>query len=545
MNIDYLLASHGFGGKKSKDKIPPPNVIGFSANTVGNDIKLTWTNPKDSDFVGVVVVRKEGSFPTDTHDGSVIFKDMGTSYIDKNVIKAKYWYYRAFAYDFDNNINKEDSQTTKSIVKGSQETPPAPTLSSKSYDTVTLVKNTSYEYKVDNGNWQDNNVFSNLTPDTSYTFYQRKKGNEFYNPSNTSSGLSVQTLKPPYKTMTAVIDQANSNPLTCITYEDDASGMTKGSSEWDKFFGAKLVLFKDGKEVRELKDNELNSLSQNDGDVMVKFKRMGLNIKTVGDKVYVSMTDNPNDINFKYYAHTRGTTRKEAFYLGAYLGFLDGNKLRSLTNKKPQDNTSINSSRTYAQANGSGYDLCGFYQLTFLQAMYVLKYGNLDAQTAIGKGLTGGDENTTNTTGATNGKGIDYGTTSDTQQMRFQFIEDFYGNRIWAIDGIVTDSSGMFCVSFDKFNSNGNGYFNLQLKALNNGGFVSRVCGSNMLGFLPTKIQGSASTYYSDVSYTYSNSNLFFGGFSGLGSNAGAFFCYFSFYNGYFSWHLAARLMYL
>ena len=51
------------------------------------------------------------------------------------------------------------------------------------------------------------------------------------------------------KVMTVVIDQSNSNPETCITYADDAVGMTSGSSEWDDFFGHYPCLFKNGVEV--------------------------------------------------------------------------------------------------------------------------------------------------------------------------------------------------------------------------------------------------------------------------------------------------------
>lgn len=355
--------------------------------------------------------------------------------------------------------------------------------------------------------------------------------------------VKEESIKP--RIMTAVIDQSNSNPLTCITYEDDAKMMEKGSAEWDKFFGTKLVLFKNGKEVRDLQDAELDNLKPEDGDVMVKFKRMGLNIKTVGDKVYVSMTDNPNDSNFKYYAHTRGTARKEAFYLGAYLGFLDGNKLRSVTNKKPQEYKSITDFRTYAQANGSGYDLCGFYQLTFLQAMYVLKYGNLDSQTAIGKGLTSGSNTIANNTGATNGKGIDYGTSSDTQQMRFQFIEDFYGNRLWAIDGIATDSSCRLYTATDNFNSNRSGYLDTGLNGPDDGGYLTKVFGTSELGFITKIFGGSTSTYYSDYSHTFAGYFLFFGGYSNDDADAGAFYCSLYYDTSEVRWFLAARLMYL
>lgn len=348
-----------------------------------------------------------------------------------------------------------------------------------------------------------------------------------------------------FKTMTAVIDQSNSNPLTCITYEDDARLMEKGSKAWDDFFGAKLVLVKDGKEVRDLKDEELSGLTEADGDVMVKFKRMGLRINIVGDKVYVSMTDNPNSPDFKYYAHSRGDAARDAFYLGAYLGYNQDGKLRSVTGKKPIENSHITNYRTLAQANGKGYDLCGFYQLTFLQAAYVLKYGNLDSQTALGQGLVSGGQNATNTTGATNGKGVDFGSTSSSEQMRFQYIEDFWGNRYWAIDGVATDGSCTIFTATDNFNNNRNGYLNSGIKGSNSGGYLKEVFGISELGFLGKEFGGSTSTYYADYSNTRSNYFLFFGGCAGGGLSAGAFRCslYYGASEAY--WRLGARLMFI
>ena len=254
-----------------------------------------------------------------------------------------------------------------------------------------------------------------------------------------------------YITMTAVIDQNNSDPLACISYEDDAKGMTKGSPEWDKFFDTKLVLFKDGKEVRELKDEELNSLSPDDGDVMAKFSRKGLNIRTVNNKVYVSMTDNPNNPDFKYYAHSRGEEARDAFYLGAYLGYEQNGKLRSIKGVIPTGNKNIGTFRTIAQANGTGYEQLAFYQWTFLQAMYVLKYGNLDSQKALGKGLTGGSDY--KNTGYTNGRGINYGTSNNTEQMRFQYVEDLWGNKPQWLDGVMTGESGKMQTGTTGFNN--------------------------------------------------------------------------------------------
>lgn len=337
------------------------------------------------------------------------------------------------------------------------------------------------------------------------------------------SELKPEAFIPP-KVMTAVIDQNNPDSLACITYEDDAKGMSKGSPEWDKFFGTKLVLFKDGKEVRELKDEELNSLSPDDGDVMAKFSRKGLNIKTVDNKVYVSMTDNPNNSDFTYYAHNRGEEARDAFYLGAYLGYEQNGKLRSIKGVIPTGRKTIDDFRTIAQASGKGYEQLAFYQWTFLQAMYVLKYGNLDSQKALGKGLTGGSGY--KNTGYTNGRGINYGTSSDTEQMRFQYIEDMWGNKLQWIDGIMFETNGTMKTNTDDFNDMGSDYKSYSLGTNEHiNGFIVTVQGNNELGFIPKTIGGYNYTHYSDYSYMLgtAGSVAYAGGCYIADSNAGAF----------------------
>lgn len=193
MNIDYLLQAHGFGGRVSKDKVPPPKVIGFTVTKDGENAKMTWTNPIDTDFVGVVIVKKLKSYPTSAADGEVIYKGDGTSYTDTNVKKAEYVYYRAFSYDFDNNYNTKDGQTGSILVKGTLSAPNAPTLKSVTYDTVELNTSSGLEYSKDGSSWQTSGVFSGLRDGTTYTFYARRVGNSFYYTSPKSSGLSVTT----------------------------------------------------------------------------------------------------------------------------------------------------------------------------------------------------------------------------------------------------------------------------------------------------------------------------------------------------------------
>lgn len=345
----------------------------------------------------------------------------------------------------------------------------------------------------------------------------------------------------PPKVMTAVIDQANSNPLTCITYEDDAKMMEKGSPEWDDFFQSRLVLFKDGKEVRELEDGELNGLKPEDGDVMVRFPRKGLRIKTVGEKVYVSMTNVKDDPNFKYYAHSRGDKERKNFYLGAYLGVEESGKLRSITGKTPTGNKTIGDFRTIAQANGVGYEQLAFYQWTFLQAMYVLKYGNLDSQTALGKGNTSGS-NCDKATGETNGKGIDFGNTDVKTKVRFQWVEDFFGTKYQWLDGFKTESGKMW-TGTDKFSNEKTNY--KEYKAYETTwAYPKSVIGNTEQGFIVKESGASESTHYINYQIVKDNSFAFVGSGANDG-NAGVFSVTAHYPASIYLGNVGARLMFL
>ena len=180
---------------------------------------------------------------------------------------------------------------------------------------------------------------------------------------NTNVANRTKGTPQPFRTMTVRIDLANSNPSSCITYQDDAVGMTAKSSDWDNFFGHYPVLLKNGVEVGKLNPNNFAQFedgsaaditSGDAGDVMIAFPRRGVKISTSGDILTISMTDDPDNSDFTYYAHTRGTTRKEVFYLGAYKGYVASSKLRSLSGKAPTASQTIGTFRTQAHANGTG-----------------------------------------------------------------------------------------------------------------------------------------------------------------------------------------------
>lgn len=374
-------------------------------------------------------------------------------------------------------------------------------------------------------------TINNLTNGETYYFALFPYSTEGVVNTNEENRLSGSPQS--FRVMTVVIDQSNSNPSTCVTYADDATSMTAGSSEWDSFFGHYPCLFKDGVEVGRLNPNDFTKFedgtsaditSGSAGDVMIAFPKLGYKISTSGDIVTVSMTDNPNAEGYCYLAHTRGTTVKDVFYLGAYKGYITSSKLRSLSGKTPTVDTTIGNFRTQAQANGSGYDQSAFNQLVFRQCMYLLKYKNLDSQTAVGYGYANGNSASI-ATGGTNAKGMDYGETTGKLQMKLFGLEDFWGN-VWEfIDGIYSDSSRNILTATENFNDTGSGYTNQGASGFSSdtGGYMSKVQGTSEKGFVLKEANGSATTYYSDYAGVYASRLASFGGAWGNGARAGAF----------------------
>lgn len=369
-----------------------------------------------------------------------------------------------------------------------------------------------------------------------------------------------------YQTMTAIINWGtNSNPNTTVTYADDAVGMT--AEQWDEFFGHYPVLFKDGKEVGKLDRNnyslfEDGSLadieSGKSGDVMIAFPRRGLKMTKANNQITISMTNDPDNPDFKYYAHQRGSVQKNVFYIGAFKGYKDDdNKLRSLSDKAPTANITIGTARTYAHNNGSGYEQSAFYQLMFRQCAYVLKFGSLNSQTKVGKGLVSASAKVN--TGGANAYGMDSEIikasnpsymTDGKHQVKCLGVEDFWGNIYEWIDGIATDSSNPINIltNTDNFQDNGkgDGYISTPSgMSGGNGGWLKEPQGNTEAGFAFKAGGGSSTTYFSDSAFLYGGAVAYFGGSWADGVDAGAFRLRVAYSASVSSGGVSARLMYL
>ena len=383
---------------------------------------------------------------------------------------------------------------------------------------------------------------------------------------NGSEYTWISAAQSVYKKMTAIIDLSNSNPGTCVSYADDAIGMT--ADQWDSFFGHYPCLFKDGMEVEVLDRNDFSKFSNgrtaditsgNAGDVMIAFPRRGLKISKSGSKVTISMTDDPNNPDFKYYAHQRGDTRKEVFYMGAYKGYHDGSSLRSLSGKVPTANITIGTARNYARANGSGYEQSAFYQLLFRQCAYILKYGSLDSQTAVGRGYVDDQDMYpyTGKTGEANAYGMDCEKIRQTNpnymtdgkhHVKCFGVEDFWGAIYEWIDGLVTDTSNPrnILTNTDNFQDDGKGKGYMSTPSgisSSASGYMKEPQGNTEAGFVIKAGSGSSSTYFADYAYLYGGYVASAGGSWDDGDYAGAFFLYVSRSASDSYAYVAARLM--
>ncbi|MFH1661832.1 MAG: fibronectin type III domain-containing protein [Candidatus Falkowbacteria bacterium] len=89
----------GGGGGEVSDTTAPSRPYEFNAIPADAQIILTWTNPRDTDFVRVLIVRKQGSSPTSKDDGDVIYEGTKEEYTDVGLDNNKMYYYSIFAYD--------------------------------------------------------------------------------------------------------------------------------------------------------------------------------------------------------------------------------------------------------------------------------------------------------------------------------------------------------------------------------------------------------------------------------------------------------------
>ncbi|MEK7566211.1 MAG: peptidoglycan-binding protein, partial [Patescibacteria group bacterium] len=95
----------GGGGGASIDTTPPSVPSNTKISMSGNRVVITWSNPTDTDFRGITIIRKQGSSPTSRTDGNIIYNNNLQNFID-SIDSTKTFYYALYSYDANNNYSQ-------------------------------------------------------------------------------------------------------------------------------------------------------------------------------------------------------------------------------------------------------------------------------------------------------------------------------------------------------------------------------------------------------------------------------------------------------
>lgn len=134
-------------------------------------------------------------------DGCEYSKD-GTTWQSSNVFEGlscgtEYTFYQRYKETTTTYAGNSSAAVVIKTDKGTQTKPSAPTLLSKTHNSITLTAISGYEYSLDAVNWQTSNVFTGLNPQTNYSFFQRKAENDKYYASATSDQVFISTSNAP------------------------------------------------------------------------------------------------------------------------------------------------------------------------------------------------------------------------------------------------------------------------------------------------------------------------------------------------------------
>ncbi|WP_462424437.1 hypothetical protein [Fusobacterium ulcerans] len=218
-------------------------------------------------------------------------------------------------------------------------------------------------------------------------------------------------------------------------------------------------------------------------------------------------------------------------YLSRYEGSYDGTSVVSLSEKSPYASTSQGTFRDRCRnGRNTNWNMLTFEQISMLQCLYIVEFGDLNSQAVLGQGRT--STTSASATGTCNALGMRSGRISDdaNENVCYRGLEDFYGNTWDFIDGfMITDMGYHYTNDPSKFgNLSAMTLFpkNLNFKIEN--GYVDKmevIDGYEHL-LIPYGTTGSATTYYCDHFWSHETgkeNTAFFGGAWGYGAFCGCF----------------------
>ena len=382
-----------------------------------------------------------------------------------------------------------------------------------------------------------------LTADTTYYF----RAYTYDTTGNANKETTGQIVSAKYIVATIygfAVDETNSNPSTCVTYIENAVGMTPASNGASfKFDGGSWLDVYPFNAIRPVNlddygnvEHELNPKNflqdvdgitnySNDVRVCIEIPPVYWKFTKTANGYEVRWSDVKIDNDYQALAHERGGVLKGNLYVSAYEGFVENSKLLSITGKTPTVTTQRSAFITSAKAVGSGFDIMNFHTVTLLQILFVTMFKTLDSQTALGRGIS--NRSSLGNTGIANTVGMYYGNPAgNTAAVKFMGIENLWGNAAqWLYGARVTGGTRCSILGNEVLTSGEGTQYSEKYTFATTGtgtvmaGYMNEVAGTQIGAFLPKGVQsdnGSSSTYYCDhvgnFDSTTSTQDMYYGG---------------------------------
>lgn len=369
--------------------------------------------------------------------------------------------------------------------------------------------------------------------------------------------LILRTHKAGSKIATGVIgvriNLNDSNPATRCEYTDDLEGLTPAS--WTATTNGKIassnpvltmirkvcnfrschIAAGDNKVYKYLRPDDWRyyedgssaaaNMASTGYNTFTEFPHFFISIVKQGSYLYVRAANKKIDNTFSDWPFRYNGTVRERHYIGSFLCDVDGNKMHSRANIAPAVSVSMANFRTYARAQGTGYDMWMFSSLVILQVLYLMAFCHTNSQEAVCPGYTGGS--------AKQNTGLNYNAAygefyrsdvSATSRFRIFGIEDLWGNLYEYCSNIFTVGTTLYVTDYNTADNAGSTLATKTFSA-NYGGYIQTVMGETYFPFVVAEggASGSATTYYCDYGAVYSGCVAVSGGSWSYGAYAGVF----------------------
>lgn len=457
----------------------------------GTEVTLQWQDPDNTIIDGLtlsswdrtIIVRKQGSYPTDETDGDVILVNSDrnaydlTGYVDELPDSENEYFYRAFPISVNGAVNldpenKFGNKVYEFIINPNDSNPATRVKYAGENVNFKPAKMNFTTGVFDYGDWESAFFMGLFKP---CMLYNAAAGSD-------KNGTVMEYLDPNNYGLTIDGDASHVADTSC-----NANAMVEIGQIW----------------IKEWVDSE--------------------------GKQHIQIASEQIDSSFDCYTHIKKDgTYNDYVYRAMFDGCNISNKIRSLSGQGLCKNVAGNTQITYAKANGDYWNVDEYAMRRLINYLLILIGKTTDMQGTFGNGAYTGSENGQISSGQANTKGMFYGQTANGVVKVFH-IENWWGN-IWKITNGCIQKSGKLLYKMcegthdgstvENYNDNGNGYIDSGVTA---SGTVSEQYIKTMslvphLGLVPNNASGgSSSTYYCDG--WWSNSSVV--GFARFGSHPG------------------------